>query len=871
MKKIKLLLVLFSAIMFFTSCASHCNLKPQIMTLTLPSDDVPIASINITKPPYNAKNNGSNNVTKIFQKAIDDAAFNGGAVIFVPAGHYRFDGTLTLRETVILRGEWINPEENNCKTEGTVFDIYSGRGNDKTNAPPFLSLERGSGVKNLSFWYPEQTIQQSNFSTIPYPWTVKCNTADKNGNNTAIINVTFVNSYKAIKIGPEWNELHYIKNVYGTPLKSGIEMDFTTDIGRIYNLHFAPKYWAKSKLKNAPKEKIIRKFLRENAIAVTIGRSDWEYMYDTFIDSYNIAVRIIKSDHGKPNGAICNLFVSDANIGILIDAADKSGYLVANSKINVTGTNSYCVYIDKELNSAILFNTCEFGGNPSKIIYGGGEDSHLSFQNCTFKDKKNKNADIEIKGGTIAVIDSVFEGKALHFNLGKKVICAQILDNKYPGNKPLINNVSTGQVFISQTPLHCKKLKFKNYVYHKTPKPNSTNIFIATNFGAKKDGKTDDTKAIQSVLDTAGKNGGGTVYLPAGYYKISSHLTIPSGVELRGIWDVPHHTTSHGSVLEAYEGRGDENARPFIEIETGAGIRGLTVWYPEQSDEKFFPYPWTIRTLGKNCWIKDVALGNPYKGADLASYESAGHYVDYLCGAPLKTGIYISKNSGDGWVESLHFNPHYWARNPNYSQPDAPDIRTIWEYQKTNLVAFKFGYCENEYNLGLFVYSALKGMYFVDDNGGCNSDIILPGIDAVSSAIVLEKTGKKGLNFIANQLVVTGGKIDSVIKAENNFTGTANIFSTIVWGDGKGIAAKINGKGKITIQQYYSRVGDFYINSGKSYLRNIILAPHRNQKPKFVFGEHIKKADLIAVYSKEGTIIENNAGNKLTEKYNYKQ
>ncbi len=40
-------------------------------------------------------------------------------------------------------------------------------------------------------------------------------------------------------------------------------------------------------------------------------------------------------------------------------------------------------------------------------------------------------------------------------------------------------------------------------------------------------------------------------------------------------------------------------------------------------------------------------------------------------------------------------------------------------------------------------------------------------------------------------------------------------------------------------------------------------------KPKFIFGSKIKNAELMAVYSKEGTIIKNNAGKKLKADYNY--
>ncbi len=44
---------------------------------------------------------------------------------------------------------------------------------------------------------------------------------------------------------------------------------------------------------------------------------------------------------------------------------------------------------------------------------------------------------------------------------------------------------------------------------------------------------SDDTAAIQKALDAAGQQGGGTVYLPQGQYRVT-RLTVPTGVELRG-------------------------------------------------------------------------------------------------------------------------------------------------------------------------------------------------------------------------------------------------------------------------------------------------------------------------------------------------
>ena len=843
-------------------------IKPRVMPTTLSSEDVPIASINISEAPYNAANDGLTDVTEAFQKAINDAAAVGGAVIFVPAGHYRFDGTLLLKEKVILRGEWANPELGGG-VQGTVLDVYAGQGNE--NGTPFLSLYRGSGIKNMNIWYPQQTA-----SAVPYPWTILCNPAGGTGDNTSVINVTLVNPYRAIKIGPQWNELHYIKNVYGVPLKMGVWMDYTTDIGRIFNVHFEPKYWSESGLNDAPSETSITSWLQQNATGFEIGRSDWEYMYDISLKSYKIGVRILRTEHGAPNGVIYGLDVSNGEIGILLDDVSSIGYAISGSNIEASyGSTPYCVYARGGFESVVQFNTCTFGGQPAEIIHSDAQpSSRLTFQNCTFKDwgYGDGGAAVNINRGSIAVLSSSFEKSALHFNLGSGVNSAQILDNTYPGELPqLENNSETGEIIISQEPLFSEKMNVSGYVYPQEPRPATNDLFVATDslYGAKGDGTTDDTQAIQDALDAAASNGGGTVFLPAGHYKIATHLTIPSGVELRGIWDVPHHTTSHGTVLYAFEGKGDEFATPFISLESGAGLRGLTVWYPEQTTQQMYSYPWTIQTRGADCWIKDVALGNPYKGADLASYNSRNHYVSYLCGSPLKTGIFISNNSGDGWIENMQFNPHYWLRNPGYPQPDAPVFETLMSYQQQNMDAFKFGYCENEYNLGNFVYAALRGMYFVDDGGGCSGDVFLPGLDATSSAIVIESTGDRGLNFINNQLVLLGSVMDAAIKTDAQFSGKAVFYNSLAWGDANGPTAKINGSGHVVIQQLYNKMSTISVNGGNCDLHNMVTTDRAN--PQYIFGSGIEQGTLFASYAENGIIIQNDAGDKLEADYNYKK
>jgi hypothetical protein len=66
--------------------------------------------------------------------------------------------------------------------------------------------------------------------------------------------------------------------------------------------------------------------------------------------------------------------------------------------------------------------------------------------------------------------------------------------------------------------------------------PDASETFNVLSFGAKGDGTTDDTVAIQAVLDAVHNQGGGTVFLPGGTYLVSQ-LTIGHYTELLGV----HH------------------------------------------------------------------------------------------------------------------------------------------------------------------------------------------------------------------------------------------------------------------------------------------------------------------------------------------
>lgn len=66
--------------------------------------------------------------------------------------------------------------------------------------------------------------------------------------------------------------------------------------------------------------------------------------------------------------------------------------------------------------------------------------------------------------------------------------------------------------------------------------PNDTGAtyFNVRNYGAKGNGQSDDSGAIQKAINAAVSAGGGIVYMPAGLYLMNSGLDVPMGISLRG-------------------------------------------------------------------------------------------------------------------------------------------------------------------------------------------------------------------------------------------------------------------------------------------------------------------------------------------------
>lgn len=786
---------------------------PQVVDTVFPTDDVVIA-LHTVQPVA-----AGVDAAPVIQQAIDAASDAGGGTVFVAAGRYDLRTPLSLKEGVTLRGDWQNPVRKGWE-KGTLLAVYVGRGDPEGS--PAITMQPGSGLREMAIWYPEQDPAR----LVPYSWTIRTD-PKRLGDNITVMNTTLVNPWQAIKVGPEWNELHTIQRVFGTPLRCGIWVDTCTDIGRITGVDFRSDWWEGAALPLAPSTLSLKRTLRaallQDATGVDIGRSDWEYIYALKVSGYANGLVFREGSQGATNAALYGCSLVNCSVGLRIDRLNGIGVAASGSRF--TGRR-YGVQTKEGFDSYLGLNDCDLIGGESSLMQDGR--GVVSLVQCRLGESVDPV--VQVQGGRVQLLGCQFGGQpATHVFLAPYVLQARVIACTFDTKPSLITLSSKIDMQADHTPHTMVKGDTAFHQSSAQPKPLTRHLVLVTDHGADVNAE-DNAPAFQRALDAAGAMGGGTVYVPAGRYRFRSNITAPAGVELRGSFDVPHHTMSDGTVLMPEHGKNDEGGAPFISLQAGSGLRGLTVWYPEQNLLEPSPYPWTVRGLGPGCWVQDVVIGNGWQGVDFWTHPSDGHVVRYLAGCLLRKGLWISKAT-EGWVEDVQLNPHYALRLP----PGLPgtDIggegERFFNFLRSTLDGIIIGRSQQEHIRGTFLYAAKTGLGFTTDAGAAAARVIMHGSDTCASPMRFEDAAPAGIEAHVAQLVPIAPHVRAAYDITETCTGPIRAFNALIWGGGDTLHAA--GSGAALIQQLHSAVGDCRIQSGSVTLEAPYLS-RRNPAAK---------------------------------------
>jgi len=290
------------------------------------------------------------------QKAIDWASDTGASLLVEPSEEpYQLDGGIILKNNVSLVGVHGPTPRGTIHAKkkqpvGSVFSIT-----DKNNV--FITVETGTQIKGIQFWYPEQTIRDP-LAIIPYPATIQTSKTSRT-QGVYMSCLTFYGEYLAFDFNADRanpNELMTFEHCYGYPLSGQfIRMNYCYDVPRILHCHVNPAIQRYIGGQYSPA--VVDAVIAKKTFAYVINNTDNAQLIDLFTFGTYGGILL----EGESYGQLTNFNFDCVAVGIL-----KRG--------NNTKNRNWMI-----AQGSIIANTGENVENIHPIIVEG--QGHTSFTN----------------------------------------------------------------------------------------------------------------------------------------------------------------------------------------------------------------------------------------------------------------------------------------------------------------------------------------------------------------------------------------------------------------------------------------------------------------------------------------------------------
>lgn len=226
-------------------------------------------------------------------------------------------------------------------------------------------------------------------------------------------------------------------------------------------------------------------------------------------------------------------------------------------------------------------------------------------------------------------------------------------------------------------------------------------------FGAKGDGVTDDTGAIQAAINYANSVAYREVRVPAGVYNVASNLIIKEGVALvgenvarqamPGDWINGTANQQNGTSFWTNHSAGNASGASFIRLERGSTVENINIWYTGQTKvddpATIVAYPPTFEITtnigagnADNATISNCAALNCYEFLRIGDgVNPVGRPMVENCFAnPFYKGVTANLMSGDvGFLRKVLIE-NLFTTVPNH-------MPNLYSHIRTNCVAFDIG------------------------------------------------------------------------------------------------------------------------------------------------------------------------------------
>ncbi|MHA4806872.1 NAD-dependent epimerase/dehydratase family protein [Flavitalea flava] len=393
------------------------SLKFFILVLLIPylSPGQSLTEFSQSVISFGAVADGHTDNTMAFQKAIDSVAVQGGRV-YIPAGQFLIGGSIKIKPGVSLFGTNDAPLSPYQLT-GTVILATGGR--DREEAEPLFEMWNASTAKGFTVYYPDQQTNDIH----PYPWTFyirnpavvhSLTERRKETFDVTIEDITLINSFNGIRCGPDENGRHRIRNISGCVLRRGIFVDWVGDVGRIENIQFHSHFWFHPTTSGNWDQ--VFAYMQQNLEAFIFGRSDWEYVTNTFVFPAKVGYKFISTSNGQCNGQFSGIGADATQSALVAESIQSQGLLISNGQFNThLKGRSAQIIVEKSCAGSLRFTNCGFWGPSANNVLVLG-NSFVSFQNCYFsnnhvsRDTSTPGYSIIAENGKLQVQSCTFDG-----------------------------------------------------------------------------------------------------------------------------------------------------------------------------------------------------------------------------------------------------------------------------------------------------------------------------------------------------------------------------------------------------------------------------------------------------------------------------
>ncbi len=570
-----------------------------------PTDDVIVAFCSVTDPQYKLPADpAKSDCTPAIQRALDDASAAGGGTVFLPEGKYRLEGMLTIASNVILRGRWsqIGPDR---PAQGTILMIYN-----QEHEQSVLIKGSGCGVRDLTFWHPDQQISDSTGSNslAESPLVIR-----GQASVVTIENINLINPGRGIDLSQA--STCCLRGIYGSPLHVGLSADRSFAVSRYDSIHFSPDYWTWSKLPGSPpKGGAHAAYMRKHGTGLHIYEMDGFYAGFSKIAGYQRGLHFERGVSGDDaSGELSYFSVTDCDTALHVD--DAKGFRIVGSTLQGS----------------------EYG-------IWGKDRTHYKMHTTHIEGGKHS---ISIKNGVAELVNCTVTGETEI--VGRRTVYRE---HQYDEKLPTFNNTYDR----ARKPAKADLFNVKDYGAvgdGKTDDTRGLKKAIATAFANGggivfiPDGEYRITEELDlgKGVELRGNSGGRHV------------LSNKRGSQL-------------GSVLFIETGEGDESGTAFLTLGQGSGLRGMGFFYPKQDYKNFKKYPFMVQANGTKNYVIDCSASNPYQGLEL---NGDNHLVEYSFIGGLRR-TYRANHCSGGRIQNCHIKPDFWRDGWLPGCPKTPEL-----------------------------------------------------------------------------------------------------------------------------------------------------------------------------------------------------